>query len=313
MQRETRYDGTQSVVQEPVTSGSEVHMFSPITKWRSISRRTTFVIAVALCACGLLGARPAMAARLHHVELNVADPQSAAAWYVEHMGGKAIGGKGAAVAFGPTTIRFAKAAQPVGGSVGTGLDHIGFGYADINAAIKRFAQTGVHIVSGVEQEGPIRYAFIKDPWGTLIEIVQDADLQGFHHIHLATTDGKQTIKWYSDMLGGQVGRYRGLIGGIRYGNLWVLVKGVKQPLAGTRGRAIDHVCIAVDDLDATADKLADKNVDFEPGDAPTSGPRRLFFMGPDRVRIELVALPSATSAAGRGDPGISTTRPQPAR
>src|SRR5579862_4374727 len=196
MRGETRYDETQSVVQEPVSSGSEVHMFSPITKWRSISRRTTFVIAVALCACGLLGARPAMAARLHHVELNVADPQAAAAWYVEHMGAKAIGGKGAAVAFGPTTIQFAKAAQPVAGSVGTGLDHIGFGYADIDAAMKRFAQTGVTIVSGVEQEGPIRYAFIKDPWGTLIEIVQDADLQGFHHVHLATTDGKQTLKWY---------------------------------------------------------------------------------------------------------------------
>jgi len=288
-------------------------MSSPFVKDRSIRSLTPIVTALALVAVCLLGARPAVAARLHHVELNVADPQAAVAWYVEHMGGKAIGGAIQAVTFGPTAIRFAQAGQPVGGSVGTGLDHIGFGYADIDAAMKRFAQTGVTIVSGVEQEGPIRYAFIKDPWGTLIEIVQDADLQGFHHVHLASTDGKQTLKWYSEMLGGQIGRYRGLIGGIRYGDVWVLVKGVKRPLAGTRGRAIDHVCIGVDDLEASAGKLADKDVDFEPGDASAGGPRRVFVMGPDHVRIELVGLPAAESAAGRGGSGVSKTRPEPSK
>ncbi len=67
-----------------------------------------------------------------------------------------------AVRFGKTTLEFhpTETKAPVPGSVGSGIDHLGFGYADLDREMRRFATTGVEIVSGVEQEGPIRYAFI---------------------------------------------------------------------------------------------------------------------------------------------------------
>ena len=61
----------------------------------------------------------------------------------------------------------------VSSSVGSAVDHLGFSYKDIDAKLKELAEKKVDIVSGVEQEGPIKFAFIRDPWGTLIEVVQD--------------------------------------------------------------------------------------------------------------------------------------------
>jgi catechol 2,3-dioxygenase-like lactoylglutathione lyase family enzyme len=223
------------------------------------------------------------------VQVNVADPPAAAQWYAKNLGGRATTvGPAPAVAFGETTILFSKAEGTIAGSVGSGVDHLGFSYDDLDAAMKRFSAAGVKIVSGIEKDGPIRYAFIKDPWSTLIEVVEDPDLHGFHHIHLATTDPRATLKWYTDVFGGKVTRFAGLIAGIHYANGWVLVKTVNRPRAPTKGRAIDHVRWRVTDLDATTRKLRAKGVRFEPGPVDAAADRPIFVVGPDGVRIELV-------------------------
>ncbi len=73
--------------------------------------------------------------------------------------------------------------------MGSGIDHLVFSYVNIDVAMQRFARDRVRIVSGgVEKDGPVRYAFIHDPWSTLIEVVEDPEIRGFHHIHLATAD-----------------------------------------------------------------------------------------------------------------------------
>ena len=45
-------------------------------------------------------------------------------------------------------------------------------------------------------------AFIEDPWGVKIELAQDTERLGFHHIHLNAPDPDASLKWYEDMLGG---------------------------------------------------------------------------------------------------------------
>lgn len=245
------------------------------------------------------------AAEFRGVQLNVSDPTAAAQWYCEHMGGTlvsptpATAGDASAerdrvrvVRFGKTALEFhpTETKSPVPGSVGSGIDHLGFGYADLDREMKRFATTGVEIVSGVEQEGPIRYAFVRDRWGTLIELVEDREIHGFHHVHLATTDPKATLNWYTDIFGNRVTRYAGVLAGVRYGDVWVLVKTLKHPPASTRGRAIDPL-IWTADLDSMAERLRVGGGSNPRPDAArletARAANRLIFTGPDGVELEV--------------------------
>lgn len=208
----------------------------------------THRVALALCvsALGLTAsvAAAATAAGYHHVHLNATDPAAAAKWYADNLGGQAKKlGFFSAVGFSKTIIIFFQAKPGFEGSVGSAVDHIGFSYKDISAKMKDLAEAKVEIVSGVEQEGPIKYAFIRDPWGTLIEIVEDPEIEGFHHVHLAATDPAASLAWYVAAFGGETSRFAGLIPGIRYGDMWVLTKKVKDAPAATKGRSIDHFSV----------------------------------------------------------------------
>ncbi len=226
------------------------------------------------------------------ITINVGDPAAAAEWYAKHLGGRPTKVAAApAVVFGKTTIALVKGKTPIGESVGSGLDHLGFSYENLDAAMQRFASSGVRIVSGIEKDGPVRYAFIHDPWSTLIEVVEDPEIRGFHHIHLATRDAKSTLHWYTDVFGGKVSRFAGLIGGIRDGDTWILVKQVDHPLKPTTGRAIDHLSWPVERFDAVVKHLVAKRAAFESPLGQTQTAASLFVEGPEGVRLELVRSP----------------------
>lgn len=232
----------------------------------------------------------APATSFHHVHLNVTEPAAAAKWYADNMVGQAKKiGFFSAVGFGKTTIIFFQAKPGFAGSLGSSVDHIGFSYKDIEAKLKQLAEAKVEIVSGVEQEGPIKFAFVKDPWGTLIEVVQDPEIEGFHHVHLAATDPRAALAWYTDAFGGELGRFAGLIPGVRYGDVWLLAKKVDQPKAATKGRSIDHISWALPDLDESAQELKAKGVKFESEPFAFGSGRIAFVVDPAGVRIELVA------------------------
>jgi catechol 2,3-dioxygenase-like lactoylglutathione lyase family enzyme len=227
-------------------------------------------------------------ATFHHVHLNAPDPVAAADWYAQHMGGNAVKGLFSSVDYGKMRIIFFKGKPDAPPSKGSAVDHIGFSYKDIHAKLKELADAKVEILSGVEQEGPIKYAFVKDPWGTLIEVVEDPEILGFHHVHLATTDAKQTLQWYSDAFGGQIAKFAGLIPGIRYGDVWLLVKTVKDAPAPTKGRAVDHISWGFADLDADAVRLRAAGVKFNSGPYKFGNGKIAFIEDPLGVLIELV-------------------------
>jgi catechol 2,3-dioxygenase-like lactoylglutathione lyase family enzyme len=270
----------------------------------SLRGLATTIVFAALTA-GVPARLPA--AEFRGVRLNVSDPQAAAAWYCKHLGGT-LATNGPDASFGPdrrghrtqavqfekSTLEFVPASAPAGGgtvpgSVGSGVDHLGFGYADLDRAMERFAKTGVEIVSGIEREGPIRYAFIKDRWGTLIELVEDREIHGFHHVHLATTDPKATLKWYTDVFGGRVTRFAGVLPGIRYGDVWVLVKTARRPPAPTEGRSIDRLIWADNDARAVLDRLSALRIPLTVRQVAARS-KQILITGPDRVQLAIFAL-----------------------
>ena len=84
-------------------------------------------------------------------------------------------------------------------SVGSVIDHYGISVPDIEAAMKKLDGSGAKILSPVRDDtGLFKLAFIEDPFGVKVELVQDAEWPGFHHIHLRVPDPTATLAWYEN-------------------------------------------------------------------------------------------------------------------
>ncbi len=160
--------------------------------------------------------------------------------------------------FGDTRIIFQRnaTAKP---SMGSAVDHIGFSVPDLDATMKGLEADGAKISAPARDvPGLFKLAFVEDPWGVRIEVVQDAARLGVHHIHLRAPDPGVVLKWYADTFGGTIGKLKDRIDGISYGGIWVLAqKGETEP---TAGHAIDHLGFRPVNVDAAVAALKAKNV-----------------------------------------------------
>jgi catechol 2,3-dioxygenase-like lactoylglutathione lyase family enzyme len=226
-----------------------------------------------------------------HIHLGVSDQPKAVEWYKKHFAGQTMTEGADRLMLGDTRLIFQKneMPQPSAGSV---LDHIGFSVADVDATIRQLAADGVKVTSQPRDiPNLFKIAFVEDPWGTRIEIVQDSQKLGLHHVHLRDADPASALAWYVDKFGGKAGKLRGQIDGIQYGDVWVLAqKGEATPSAG---HAIDHIGFRPANVDRAVAGFKAKNVKVtnEPRDLklPSGTSMRIAFIeGPDAVRIELV-------------------------
>ena len=180
------------------------------------------VVAVAVCLLALPAA--ARAADYHHVHLAAPNVGEAVQWYITHMGCTAMT-RPDACQIGTTQLIFANR-KPDAGSQGSGVDHIGFSFPDLDAKMRAFEAAGVKIVTPMrDAPGLFKLGFIEDPWGTRIEVVEDRETLGFHHIHLRSADPDAALKWYQNVFGGQTDSLKGRLNGLRYGTVWLLVTG----------------------------------------------------------------------------------------
>ena len=89
-------------------------------------------IAVALLALGPTAAYAQ--SDYHHMHFSAPDAQEAAAWYMEHMGCEDFGREGACQ-IGSTQMIWFGDREDAAASVGTGVDHIGFSFPDLEAKV----------------------------------------------------------------------------------------------------------------------------------------------------------------------------------
>lgn len=112
--------------------------------------------------------------------------------------------------------------------------------ADIDRAMTAFQSEGVKITEPVRDvAGLFTLAFIEDPWGTRIEVVQDSAKLGLHHIHLPAPDPAATLAWYSTQFGLRTGKLKDRIDGIDMSGVWILV--ARGDAVPSRGHSIDHI------------------------------------------------------------------------
>ena len=265
--------------------------------------RTPIVLAL-VAAVATLVAIPAIAraADYHHVHITASAPSEGVRWYEQHMDCEPVADRSDAAECAGVELVFV--VQPaIGSTQGTGVNHIGFSYPDLTAKMAELEAVGVR-GSGVRLQrfpdgstlrdvpGLFKLGFVFDPWGTRIEMVEDPERLGFHHIHLSATDPAATLAWYQDVFGGETASLKGRLDGLLFDDVWVLVSEAESIPATTQGRAIDHIGFSVPDLDAAAAEMRRKGIVFQTEPEVPEGGRtsakRAFIVGPDNVRLAVV-------------------------
>ena len=266
-------------------------------------QRTRNTLALVLAAASLVVLPVlARAADYHHVHVTSSNASEAVKWYERYLDCQPLADRDDGVDCAGAQVVF-DSRPSLGTSQRTGIDHISFSYADLTTKMAELEAVGVR-GSGVrlqrfedgstlrEVPGLFKYGFIFDPWGTRIEMVEDADTLGFHHIHLSSTDPAATLAWYQEMFGGETARLRDRLDGLRLGDIWLLAMSAEATPAATTGRAIDHIAFSVDNLDAAAAGMRRDGVAFLEEPATPEGGRtsakRAFIRGPDNVSLAVV-------------------------
>ena len=224
------------------------------------------------------------------VHLGVPDPGASANWYRQHLGATQ-GEHTDRVMFGDTRFIFLKNETPAP-SHGAAIDHVGFSFADLDAGLKALDGSGIRVTTPVTEIADLyRSGFIEDPWGTRIEVVEDPETVGFHHVHLQVPDPETARGWYVERFGGEPAKFKNQIDGLKYGGVWLFAdRGAATP---SQGHAIDHIGWRMADLLAAATTLRTQGVHFttepHPGPSTAHAPAMMSFTeDPWGGRIELL-------------------------
>ena len=253
---------------------------------------SSILMAAAILAVSSYSLAAQAETRLYdHVHMSVPDPQAAAQWYHDHVGGEFVDGRDDRLLFGTTRIMWLRGGERRS-SAGSVIDHLGFSFTDLDAKLSELEDAGATITTPRRDvNGLFPLSFVEDPWGVRLEMIEDSQHLGFHHIHLRGPDPEAVKQWYLEAFGGVRTPLKGRLDGILYpGNVWLLVtEGEAFPSAeGT----IDHIGWRAPEADPLMAELGGRGIEItsEPRDMTLpNGPIRFFYVaGPDGARVELV-------------------------
>ena len=115
---------------------------------------------------------------LHHVHFFHPQNTEMRDWYAKVFGAKPRETPNFAAADLPgLALNFTKSPDPVVGTQGRGLDHIGFEVKNLEEFTKKLEGMGIKLERPYTKVAAlnIAIAFIKDPWGTYIELTEGLD------------------------------------------------------------------------------------------------------------------------------------------
>jgi catechol 2,3-dioxygenase-like lactoylglutathione lyase family enzyme len=274
-------------------------------------RRWRTSICGAFLVLGTTTSAGAQTARSYdHVHFSVPDPKAAQEWYTTHLGG-VVGESPDRLTFGgmpysgrpplPVQLLWARSAAGAPPVSGSAIASLGFSVRDLDAKVSALRAAGVKIVTNAHDiPGLWKAAMIEDPWGTKLELVEDPELIGFHHVTLLSPEPAAALAWYVDEFGGARTRIKGQMDAVKYGNMYlVAAKGDAGPLVP--GYGLNHIGFAATSIDALAARLRGHGVKFtlEPRETLNQyGHRIAYVEGPNVVRIELVEHTKCMFTAG---------------
>jgi catechol 2,3-dioxygenase-like lactoylglutathione lyase family enzyme len=240
-----------------------------------------------------------------HHHLNVTSIEAHKRFWVDTLGGTAIKVGTAEIVRFPNVLVFLRQQAPTGGTKGTTVNHVGFWVPSTRTMVDRLRAAGYPIVTRAEvppaQEVKDDLAYIADqdtyvaftmgPDDVKVEIVENRTQKvpiTLHHIHFFTPQLEAMRAWYVKTFDAKPGM-RGAFQAADLPGVNLTWSPSADPVAGTRGRALDHIGFEVKNLEAFCRQLEAQGVKF---DRPYSRVAALniavaFFTDPFGTYIEL--------------------------
>ena len=236
-----------------------------------------------------------------HIHLNEPAAEASQWWEKNIPGGRRITEAPNRIMYGAVRLMFL-GPRSSGGSDGSVIEHVGFSVADLDATMRALAAIGTKVVEPVSAApGLYKAALIESPWGTRVQLVQDPELIGLHHVQLRSPDPGRTNQWLLDTFGGERTKIHGQLDAVKYAGIpgftTVYIVAAKGASVPSQGRAIDHIgWRSIGTIAETKAMLEGKKVELTSQPSPLNlpnGPSINFFYvaGPDGARIELVERP----------------------
>jgi catechol 2,3-dioxygenase-like lactoylglutathione lyase family enzyme len=236
-----------------------------------------------------------------HIHLNEPAAEASVWWEKNIPGGRRITEADNRLMYGAVRMMFLSA-RSSGGSQGSVIEHLGFSVADLDAKMRELAAINTKVIDPVASvPGLYKTALIESPWGTRIQLVQDPELLGLHHVQLRLPDTEGAYAWLLDKFGGERVKIKGQVDSVKYAGtggfttVYILIaKGESVP---SQGRAIDHIgWRSTATINETKTLLEGKQVQLtsqpRPLNLPGGPPINYFYVaGPSGTRIEIVERP----------------------
>ncbi len=278
--------------------------------------RALFVVAVLVLApasrasAQLLAAKdgPIVYGHHHLVVTNVADHKK---FWVDTLGGVAvtIGTQNREIIKFPNALLFMNPGMPTGGSRGSTVNHLGFSVPNLRQTVDKLKAGGYKMVTAAEapadREGPgrhrshqrrrrlghrVRASVPTTSRSSCVEIKKQTMPIVSHHVHFFSQKPDEVQAWYVKIFGSKprAAATNGIIGSDLPG-IGLSVSNSPTPVAGTRGRVIDHIGFEVKGLEAFVKKLEAQGIKLDRPytPVPALGISIAFITDPWGTYIEL--------------------------
>jgi predicted enzyme related to lactoylglutathione lyase len=279
--------------------------------------RKVFVVALALlllapasrASAQLLAAKdgPIVYGHHHLAVTSVADHKK---FWVDTLGGTAvtIGTNNQEIIKFPNALLFMRAMAPTGGSKGTTVNHIGFSVPNLRPVVDKAKANGYKMVTAEEAPATVKVqndigltsggdvsgiAYVMGPDDIKVELVeikkQTMPIVS-HHVHFFSQKPEEVQAWYVKVFGSKprAAATNGIIGSDLPG-IGLSVSNSPAPVAGTRGRVIDHIGFEVKGLEEFCKKLEAQGIKLDRPytPVPALGIAIAFITDPWGTYIEL--------------------------
>jgi catechol 2,3-dioxygenase-like lactoylglutathione lyase family enzyme len=186
--------------------------------------------------------------------------------FFETLGGTSTVVAGRTIMKFPNVLVMLREQKPTAGTKGSSVDHHGFSVPDLRVMVDKVKAAGYRMVTKEEAPSPpwvaaddiatqagrdVRIAFAMGPDDLKVEIVEvkaQTTPVALHHVHFAGPDNKAMQEWYVKVFGAKANPPGGTFQSATLPGVSLNFNQSPGAVAGTTGRAVDHIGFEIDHL-----------------------------------------------------------------
>jgi esterase len=255
-----------------------------------------FILAALAClpAAAQLAPPNDAGVTLGHIHLAVKDVDAQRHFFIDMLGGTAVRNGPLDLIQFPGVYIMLRKSDPTGPPAGSIVDHFGFAWKDLPAALAKWKANNLEI----EQTTNPNQGYVHGPDGLRVEFFGNPSLPvpvQMNHIHFYLTETAPIQAWYAKTFGGTPGKRARVAtpGWIECdylpGGINLSFSPQETSRAPTKGRSLDHIGFEVKNIDQFAKNLEAQGIKLEAPirQIPNSKTKVAFLTDPWGTYIEI--------------------------